>query len=97
MDSFCVTVWNDTLDKRGKWLAEAQRVPDGLLFDEPETLMRQQGWEFDRQKGSHRIWVSPGKTAVPLQPDGKRAKSYQVKQVLRIPEKEKKYPVPDTP
>ena len=85
------------MNKREKLLTKAQRVLDGVVFDDLETFMRQQGWEFDRQKGSHRIWVSPGKTAVPLQPDGKRAKSYQVKQVLRILEEEKKYPVPDTP
>lgn len=85
------------MNKREKLLTKAQRVPDGLLFDELETLLKQQGWELDRQKGSHRIWISPGKTVVSLQSNGKRAKGYPVKQVLRILEREKKHPVPDRP
>ena len=84
-----VTEYSCIMNKREKLLTKAQRAPNSLLFDELEVLLKQQGWEFDRQKGSHRIWISPGKTVVPLQPDGKHAKGYQVKQVLLIMEREK--------
>ena len=78
------------MSKREKLLTRARRTPDGLLFDEPEPLLKQQGWELDRRKGAHRVRISPGRKGVPLQPDGKRAKGYQVKQVLPVMEREGK-------
>jgi hypothetical protein len=43
------------MGKREKLLEKANRVPHGLCFAEFETLMKQFGWVFDRQTGSHRI------------------------------------------
>lgn len=49
-----------------------------------ETLLRQCGWSFEHQTGSHRIWRSPAGIVLSLQEgrDGK-AKSYQVEQFLK--------------
>ncbi len=41
------------------------------------------GWRFKRQKGSHRLWASPGGLLLPVQPRGNRAKDYQVRQFLK--------------
>jgi len=78
------------MSKREKLLDKARQNSPGLTFNEFETLLKQCGWIFDRQKGSHRSWLSPRhKRLLPIQPcaDGK-AKSYQVKQALLIMEKE---------
>ena len=61
-----------------KLLDKATRNPKGLRFDEFETLLRQCGWTFDRQRGSHRIWYSPNGVRLSLQAKNNRAKGYQV-------------------
>jgi len=60
------------------------RNPQGLSFDEFETLLSLCGWQFKRQKGSHRFWYSPTNYRLSIQPkkDGK-AKLYQVKQFFK--------------
>src|SRR5260363_274914 len=63
-------------------LARAHQAPNNLTLDEFETLLKQCGWVFKRQKGSHRVWLSPSNRALPIQSDGGKAKSYQVKQAL---------------
>lgn len=54
-----------------------------LSFREFEHLLEAFGFRLDRTKGSHRQYVHP---AVPLvltvQPDGKHAKRYQLRQFL---------------
>jgi predicted RNA binding protein YcfA (HicA-like mRNA interferase family) len=77
------------MSKKDKLWQKAQTNPEALTFDELETLLRQQGWVFSRQKGSHRLWTSPGGQSLPIQPrkDGK-AKTYQVRQFLTIQERE---------
>ena len=72
------------MTKREKLLAKARNHPKGLGFAECETLLRQCGWQFEHQTGSHRIWCSPDGTALSIQEgrDGK-AKSYQVEQFLK--------------
>lgn len=72
------------MNKREKLLAKAQANPVGLSFGDLETLLAQCGWVFKRQIGSHRHWMSPSGRLVPFQPDGGKAKAYQVKQFLRI-------------
>ena len=37
-----------------KLLDKAIRNSNGLRFNEFETLLKQSGWTFDRQRGSHR-------------------------------------------
>ena len=66
----------------------AKQSPGSLTFDELGTFLARSNWMFDRQKGSHRIWISPKNRVVSIQPDGKMAKSYQVIQILRIMESE---------
>ncbi len=44
--------------------------------------MRLSGWQFRRQKGSHRLWYSPGGHRLPIQAAGAGAKDYQVRQFL---------------
>lgn len=76
------------MTKREKLLAKARQTPNDLLFDEFETLLKRSGWVFKRQSGSHRVWLSPGKRALPIQSNGGKAKGYQVTQFLLIMEKE---------
>ena len=72
------------MTKREKLLAKARNHPKGLAFAEFESLMKQSGWLFEHQSGSHRIWRSPRGTVLSVQEgrDGK-AKAYQVEQFLK--------------
>ncbi len=71
------------MTKREKLWKKGQENPQNLTFDEFETLLRQTGWTFSRQRGSHRLWYSPDGKSLPIQPrkDGK-AKIYQVQQFI---------------
>ncbi len=71
------------MGKQDKLLLKARRNPNGLKFQEFETLLSLSNWQFRRQTGSHRFWYSPQKYRLSIQPrkDGK-AKAYQVKQFL---------------
>jgi len=52
-----------------------------LSFAEFETLLRAFGFLLDRTRGSHRIYKRAGITdRVTIQPQGKAAKAYQVRQ-----------------
>src|SRR5260363_6380 len=61
------------MTKREKLLARAHQAPNNLTLDEFETLLKQCGWVFKRQKGSHRVWLSPSNRALPIQSDGGKA------------------------
>jgi predicted RNA binding protein YcfA (HicA-like mRNA interferase family) len=53
-----------------------------MRFDELERLLRALGFDLDRVSGSHYIYVHrESGAAISLQPDGKAAKRYQLKQV----------------
>lgn len=67
-----------------KLLNKARNNPAGLSFEDFKTLLGQCGWIFDRQNGSHQIWISPGRMRLSIQPrkDGK-AKRYQVEQFVK--------------
>ncbi|UXE63244.1 MAG: type II toxin-antitoxin system HicA family toxin [Woronichinia naegeliana WA131] len=69
------------MTKRNKLWQKAKESPQNLSFDEFETLLRQSNWTLERQKGSHRLWISPKGQILPIQPrkDGK-AKPYQIQQ-----------------
>ncbi|MGK7916845.1 MAG: type II toxin-antitoxin system HicA family toxin [Prochloraceae cyanobacterium] len=93
------------MTKREKLWKKAQESPQNLTFDEfergrcvvlrrisnhvVETLLRQTGWTFSRQRGSHRLWYSPDGKSLPIQPrkDGK-AKIYQVQQFINYQQEE---------
>lgn len=64
------------MSKTDKLLEKLQKNQEGVEFDDFETLLSRLGWILDRQSGSHRIWVSPKKTRLPIQPKGSKAKSY---------------------
>ncbi|MFI5351650.1 MAG: type II toxin-antitoxin system HicA family toxin [Candidatus Binatales bacterium] len=66
----------------GKLLTRARENAAGLSFKEFEKLMQLARWQFRRQKGSHRLWYSPGGYRLPVQATGRNAKSYQVRQFL---------------
>jgi predicted RNA binding protein YcfA (HicA-like mRNA interferase family) len=71
------------MTRKIKLLDKARRNPQGLPFSEFETLLSLCGWEFKRQRGSHRYWYSPHKYRLSIQPTKEsKAKSYQVKQFL---------------
>jgi len=76
------------MTKHEKLVNKARQNPHGLTFDEFESLLKQCGWVFKRQNGSHRIWLSPDKQMLPIQPKGGKAKTFQVKQALQIMENE---------
>ena len=69
------------MTKRDKLWQKSKEIPQNLSFDEFETLLRQSNWTLERQKGSHRLWLSPEGQTLPIQPrkDGK-AKPYQIQQ-----------------
>jgi len=70
------------MDRLDKLLRHARSSPAGLSFTEFETMMGLAKWKLDRQRGSHRIWYSPKWHRLPIQPVGRRAKVYQVRQFL---------------
>ncbi len=55
-----------------------------IRFSDLRTLLTSLGFE-ERVKGSHHIFTLEGReAALNLQPDGSKAKAYQVRQVRRI-------------
>lgn len=77
------------MGKQEKLLEKARKSPQGLRFSEFETLLVLCGWTFDHQTGSHRIWYSSERVRLSIQPTkNNEAKAYQVKQFLKIQEKE---------
>jgi predicted RNA binding protein YcfA (HicA-like mRNA interferase family) len=58
-----------------------------ITFREFEKLLAAFGFELDRIAGSHRIYVHPAIfRPFPVQPDGKDAKRYQVRELLELVE-----------
>lgn len=59
-----------------------------ISFRDFERLLRAFGFELDRTVGSHRQYVHPAiPRAFPVQPDGKDAKRYQVREFLELVER----------
>ena len=62
-----------------------QKVLSGqgtIAFRDFEALLEALGFAFKGQKGSHRIYFHPAVgRPFPVQPDGKEAKRYQVRQL----------------
>ena len=58
-----------------------------IRFRDFERLLRAFGFEHDRTVGSHRQYVHPSNPrAFPVQPSGKDAKRYQVREFLELVE-----------
>ena len=59
-----------------------------VSFRDFERLLRAFGFELDRTVGSHRQYVHPKiARAFPVQPEGKDAKRYQVREFLELVER----------
>ncbi|MBU1044536.1 MAG: type II toxin-antitoxin system HicA family toxin [Candidatus Omnitrophica bacterium] len=68
--------------------AKAQTSPNNITFSELCALIEGVGFEFKRQKGSHRIYkhkaIHYADCLLPVQDRKGNAKPYQVRQVLKI-------------
>lgn len=76
------------MSKQEKLLEKAKNNPEGLSFEDFQTLMTRHGWVLDHQKGSHQIWYSPKSYRISVQNRNGKAKGYQVKQFLAKLEEE---------
>ncbi|MFQ5551053.1 MAG: type II toxin-antitoxin system HicA family toxin [Gemmatimonadales bacterium] len=64
-------------------LEKARNNPRGLKFAELQKLAECFGYEHSRTSGSHHIYKHVDvKAVLNMQPDGRDAKAYQVKQLL---------------
>ncbi|MCF8109486.1 MAG: type II toxin-antitoxin system HicA family toxin [Desulfohalobiaceae bacterium] len=81
LDKKSVTTYSYIMTKREKLRARARNNPKDVTFEEFQPLLRQAGWTFDHQRGSHQVWYSPNRLRLPVQ-EGKngKAKGYQVEQ-----------------
>lgn len=71
------------MTKHKKLLSRAMNNPKDISFGEFQTLLRQAGWTFDHQKGSHQIWYSTKRYRLSIQEGkGGKAKGYQIEQFL---------------
>ena len=77
------------MTQREKLLLKAMHNPANLSFEDFITLLKQSGWIFDRQKGSHQAWHSPKRAKISIQNNDGKAKAYQIKQFLKQVELEK--------
>jgi|SRR3989344_5533187 len=82
LDSLKVTEYSYIRSKSEKLLLKARNNPEGLSFNEFQTLMRHSDWVIDHQSGSHQIWYSPKGHRISVQNRRGKAKGYQVKQFL---------------
>ena len=65
-----------------------QSTSRSISFRDFEGLLRAFGFELDRTTGSHRQYVHPLlQRAFPVQPSGKDAKRYQVREFLELVER----------
>ena len=65
-----------------KLLSKARNSPDNLRFNELCSLAVCYGWVFQRQSGSHRIYMHPNGIVMNFQPRNGKAKPTQVRQLL---------------
>ena len=73
------------MDRFDRLLENALRNPAGLRFGERCQLAEYVGFEFNRQRGSHRIYRHPGlRITFSFQDSRGKAKANQVRQVLAI-------------
>ena len=71
-----------------KTLQQMRASAANVHFSDLTSLLRSLGFTLDRVNGSHHIYVHPKvKGIVNIQNCGGKAKSYQVKQVLKLIEK----------
>jgi len=77
--------WEKEMARKKKLYSKARTVSANLSFSELCLLAESAGFEFRNQAGSHRIYKHPVcREMLNLQPEGGKAKLYQVRQLLRI-------------
>jgi len=86
-----VTAYSCTMTKKEKLLLRAINNHADLSFEDFRTLLKQLGWIFDHQTGSHQIWYSKKGDRLSIQNNKGKAKAYQVKQFLKYNALEKKH------
>lgn len=70
-----------------KLLDKAVRQPNNLRFEELVALVEAFGFTLKRTRGSHQMFARVGlMQQVNLQPDGPKAKAYQVRAFLKLVE-----------
>lgn len=72
------------MSKIDKILALAKRNPDGIAFCDFESLLSGLGFRFDRQSGSHMVYIAPKGQRISIQKRDGMAKGYQVRQALKL-------------
>ena len=73
-----------------KILASALANPASLTFSELQRLAQAAGFQLARVTGSHHVYKKAGvPEIIDLQPKGKDAKAYQVRQVIELIERYK--------
>lgn len=71
--------------KPAKLLERLLQGHRSLSFRDFEKLLRALGFEHDRTTGSHSQYVHPKvPRSFPVQPDGKEAKRYQLRELLEL-------------
>ena len=77
------------MTKRAKLYQQLVANPGAIIsFRDFEALLRAFGFVLDRTTGSHRQYVHPAiMRAFPVQPSGKDAKRYQVREFLELVER----------
>lgn len=76
------------MSKKKKLYQKAINSPANLSFKELCSLAEYAGFEFRNQAGSHKIYKHPViNEMINIQPEGNKAKPYQVKQLLEIIDK----------
>jgi predicted RNA binding protein YcfA (HicA-like mRNA interferase family) len=73
--------------KKHKILEKVLAGSKNVRFDEFVTLLEDFGFELKRTRGSHHVFTHPKiPRPFPIQPKGKQAKPYQVRQLLALVE-----------
>lgn len=74
------------MTKPSKLYEQLRSNPSRVIdFRDFERMLRAFGFELERTAGSHRQYVHPAiLRPFPVQPDGKDAKRYQVRQLLEL-------------
>ena len=74
--------------KPSKLLRRLAQGQSSISFRDFERLLEALGFRLDRIKGSHHQYVHPSvPRPFPVQPDGKDAKRYQVRELLDLVER----------
>jgi len=78
------------MTRAAKAIEAAKQNPKGLSFAQLRSIVEAAGFTLKRVSGSHHVYSRPGiAEIINIQPAGKDAKPYQVRQVLELIERYK--------